>query len=120
VTPIESLRVADHAPRALNFFRACGIPFEVVRALRDHWYGRAEGSLPHGRMLETARFNDRCWVHGARGCAYPTGGLAFLPEQPGRAPRATQCVLPSALLERAVHKTSFVSEWDSSLIFYIN
>jgi 3-oxosteroid 1-dehydrogenase len=49
----------DNAPSALNFFRSCGIPFELVLGAGDHLYGKANGSLPHGRTLETPAFDGR-------------------------------------------------------------
>ncbi|WP_104118325.1 FAD-dependent oxidoreductase [Arthrobacter sp. B1805] len=44
----------DQAPIALKYFSDLGIPFQLVKGLPDHYHGHAPGSLPEGRMIETA------------------------------------------------------------------
>ncbi len=99
------LAFAEHAPRALNFFRACGIPFEVVRGVADHWYGRAEGSLPHGRMLETAPFNGSLLGSWRARLRVPPGAAWRFPLSRLVAPgEQLNACCRSALLERAAEQ----------------
>ena len=46
------LAFAEHAPAALRFFEAQGIPFRIT-ARRDHYDGVAPGAKPGGRIVDT-------------------------------------------------------------------
>src|ERR1700722_11260554 len=42
----------DRSPEALNFFEACGIPFQLTKGVSDHYVGVAPGAKAEGRSLE--------------------------------------------------------------------
>jgi 3-oxosteroid 1-dehydrogenase len=46
------LAYVDGSMRALDYFSARGIPFQIVHGLPDHYYDMAPGSKPQGRMIE--------------------------------------------------------------------
>lgn len=48
------LAFVEGAPEALDFFIDRGIPFQLCRALPDHYYDAAPGSKPVGRTVEVA------------------------------------------------------------------
>ena len=46
------LTFVDRAPEALKFFADCGIRFQLVRGVTDHYYDSAPGSHSAGRTVE--------------------------------------------------------------------
>lgn len=42
----------DQSTYALRFFQICGIPFRIVRGVKDHYFGVAPGAKEEGRSLE--------------------------------------------------------------------
>jgi 3-oxosteroid 1-dehydrogenase len=46
------LALVDHSPEAIAFYESCGIPFQTVDGMVDHYFGVAEGARGAGRTLE--------------------------------------------------------------------
>jgi 3-oxosteroid 1-dehydrogenase len=92
----------EHAPRALNGFRACGIPFQIVPGLADHWYGMADGSLANGRTLEAVRFNGTLLASWRERLRVPRGAAWRLPLSTFTAQAPTNTCCKSTVLERAI------------------
>ena len=48
------LALVDRSPAAVTFFEACGIPFQLIGGIVDHYFGVAAGARGAGRSLEAA------------------------------------------------------------------
>ena len=46
------LTFVDRSPEAILFYERCGIPFQPVRGIVDHYFGVAEGARSAGRTIE--------------------------------------------------------------------
>ncbi len=44
------------SPRALKFLEDCGLEFQLIKGLADHYDGRAPGSTRYGRSIQTPLF----------------------------------------------------------------
>ncbi len=65
---------AEQAPRALEFFEACGVPFQLTPRI-DHYHGVAPGAKSGGRIVETEPISGAGLGHYQNLLALPAGKL---------------------------------------------
>jgi len=74
------LAFIDHAPVALDHFAQHGIRFQLVHGLPDHYYDKAPGSRPDGRMIEPQLIAGRelgDWQDRVETAAHLPAGVTF-------------------------------------------
>jgi 3-oxosteroid 1-dehydrogenase len=65
---------AEQAPRALEFFEACGVPFQLTPRI-DHYHGVAPGAKSGGRIVDAAPISGTALGHYQDLLALPAGKL---------------------------------------------